>query len=73
MNSYPLVTVPFILTGYMLPIKIIFRLKIIYSRLILHFFCFLALIIHELGLGDNAKRELRINLSQIKLNLQHRY
>ena len=70
MDSYPLVTVPVVLTGYMLLVKIIFRLKfLIYSRLILYFHCFLALIIHELGLGNNAERELRINLSQIKFNL----
>ena len=32
--------------------KVKFRLKFFNLRLILYFFCLLALIIHELGLGD---------------------
>ena len=34
--------------------KVKFRLKFFNLRLILYFFCLLALIIHELGLGDSS-------------------
>ena len=37
--------------------KVKFRLKFFNLRLILYFFCLLALIIHELGLGDEGNRD----------------
>ena len=57
MDSYPLVTVPEVLTGYMLQDgQNNIQVKIIQSRLILYFLFFLALIIiiHELGLRDKG-------------------
>ena len=58
MDSYPLVTVPEVLTGYMLQdSQNNIQVKIIQSRLILYFLFFLALIIHELGLRDKGNWE----------------
>ena len=47
---------------YMLQVKIKFKIKfkknlLTYSRLVLNFFCLLALIINELGLGDKENWE----------------
>ena len=39
---------------YLLQVKFDLRLKIFSPRLILNFFCLLALIIHELGQGDKG-------------------
>ena len=41
---------------YLLQVKIIFR-YVFQPRLILNFLCLLALIIHELGLGDKGNLE----------------